>query len=162
MTKHTRKLPRVNNWEDRPGNARPTPERLAKGTFKLVDAEDAGVKTAVNQDDQISVIQRLAESEVITGRQGEAGDKFRDLHDRFWPQTSPRTCLNIDPVGHESLEDSDEEVRVHAAWRELAGVIPKPEMTELKRVCVAGYPPSDIDRLRMALDLCAEFFRIRR
>jgi hypothetical protein len=126
-----------------------------------VDAEDAGVQTAIDESLSKTVLQRLFEEHIISGRQCEAGDRFAAAYRSRWPETSPRTCLNFEPVGHETLEDTEEEIQAAARWREICAHLPDPERAECERVCGKQFPPRNIDALRAGLDLCAGIFRIK-
>lgn len=147
----------ANNWADREGKARPTPERLRKGDFVLRDGEDAGVTFAVDQS--VTELDRLRKSGIITPDQSQGGHDFAALMDRTRLTSPGRSCLNFDPVGydgdaapsHTAERDTRERAEIYMACGVAA-------FAELRRVCCDHHAPSNIIMLRRGLDTCAKFW----
>ncbi len=80
----------------------------------LRDGEDAGVIVTV--DEHAHVLDQLAGKEIIDSDQCQAGHDFAALMERTRLVAGGRSCLNLDPVGHEGdavpthseLRDADE------------------------------------------------------
>ena len=144
-------------WEDRDGKARPTPERRAKGAFRLVTGENAGLSVAV--DDHATTLDRMRGEKLITPEQSQGGHDFAALMERTRLVSAGRSCIDFEPVGHEPLEEaSAQEERDERDRRELYLACGMLTWAELRRVCVDGYWPRDVERLRAGLDLCAQFW----
>ena len=54
----------LENWRDKDGKARPTPERPNRGSFILIDGDDAGVAIAI--DTSVTTLDRLRQALLIT------------------------------------------------------------------------------------------------
>jgi len=146
-------------WEPRPdsGKDRPTPERIAKGAFKLVDGEDAGVTVAV--DTAATTLDRMAANGIITPEQAQGGHDFAALLDRTRLVSQGRSCLNFEPVGHEDdSPPSHAELRDQAERREIYLACGMLTFAELRRVCCDGDKPRDLARLKEGLDICVKFW----
>ena len=145
-------------WVDRDGKARPTPERRAKGMFRLIDGEDAGVTVAVDQC--TTMLDWLALRGHITGDQAQAGLMLAGLLDRTRLVGQGRSCLDFSPVGHDGDEVSERQMRDEQDRAEVYLGCGTYTWAELRRVCQDGLRPTDMDRLRTGLDFCAKFWGI--
>ena len=151
----------ANIWEDRPGKARPTPERMAHGAFQLRDTEDAGITVAV--DTAATQLDRLAARGTITDEQAQAGHDLAAILYRTRLGSAGRSCLDMTPVGPDTddapetwQEKRDREQRTRI-WLKCRGPFIWPELV---RVCREDQPARKIDALRHGLDVCiAEFKR---
>jgi hypothetical protein len=147
----------ADNWDDRDGKARPTPERRAKGDWELRDGEDAGVTVAV--DRRASMLDQLGHIGKITANQVQGGHDFAALMQRMQMVPAGRSCLDFSPVGfdaadeptHAELRDAQDRTELYLACGMLT-------WAELRRVCVDGDAPRSYDRLRAGLDLCVKFW----
>lgn len=147
-------------WTDREGKARPTPERLSKGAFVLRDTEDAGVTVAV--DEGATELDRLAMRGVITEDQRQAGHDLAQVLHRTRLTSAGRSCINMEPVGYQSLEDSEDDWQAkrdneqrQAVWLRCRGPWVWPELI---RVCRDDEPVRDVASLRSGLDVAMKVF----
>jgi hypothetical protein len=70
-----------------------------------------------------------------------------------------RSCIDFEPVGHEPLDEpTHAELRDEQDRRELYIALGPNAWAEMRHVCVEGYSPRDIERLKTGLDICAEFW----
>ncbi|WRH62056.1 MAG: hypothetical protein RSE12_17040 [Fuscovulum sp.] len=145
-------------WEDRDGKARPTAERRAKGMFRLVDGDDAGVTVAVDQC--ATMLDWLALRGMIDGDQAAAGLLLAGLLERTRLVGQGRSCLNFDPVGRDGDEISPQAVEDERDRAEIYIGVGMAAWAELRRVCQDGQGPRDLDKLRYGLDHCVKFWRI--
>lgn len=142
---------------DREGNRRPTPERVARGAFAVYDTEAAGVRFAV--DTASTQLDRLRIAGTITPEQCQGGLDFAALIDRTRLIGQGRSCINFDPVGHDA-NDLDDPQAAHdeRERRELYLACGTFTWAEMRRVCCEDRKPVDLDRLRAGLDLCVKFW----
>lgn len=147
--------PRVDLWDDREGNARPTPQRMTHAAFVLRDTEDAGTRCAVAVDDYL--LDKLCAKGLITADQNTAGWDYTRLHAANRLTSSGRSCLDFSPVGYDaSLPDDTGKAQ---EWRELYLSLGVALNAECRRVCVDHHKPSDLALLRAGLDICVKFFK---
>lgn len=147
-------MKRSDNWQDRDDNRRPTPERLAKGTFELRDSEDAGQRFAV--DTSGDTLGRLLASGHITPRQEEAGRCFERVARPVLGSPSQRSCLDFAPVGYDGDEPTDDEIRAQREWRTWCTMFNYPTWLELIRVCWENELPRNMATLRVGLDIAGD------
>ena len=142
-------------WQDRDGKARPTAERRARGAWVLRDGEDAGVTVAV--DEHAHVLDQLAAKGVIDSDQCQAGHDFAALMERTRLVAGGRSCLNMDPVGHEgNAEPTHGELRDAEERRDLNKSMGSWVWSEMRMVCHQGFWPDRLDRLREGLTTAAK------
>lgn len=147
-------------WQPRPdsGKDRPTPERRAKGAFVLRETEDAGVTFAV--DTAATMLDRLTVRGLLSADQCQAGHDYAALMERTRLVSQGRSCLNFEPVGHDSdAEPTHGELRDIQERRELylaCGVL---TWAVLQRTCVDQQMPADLIRLREGLDICVKMWK---
>jgi hypothetical protein len=91
-------LPRA-AWEDDPatGNARPTPEQIARGSYDLIPGERCGVRVAVNRAS--CVLDRAYTAGKLSAGGRDAGVKWRSLRAVLGHSSGPRSCLDWSPRG---------------------------------------------------------------
>lgn len=146
---------KINIWEDREGNARPTPERLKRGKFELRDAEDAGARYAV--DSEAHRIDQLEALGTIDRDQATAAAQFAELSSRNRLVSQGRSCLDFSPVGYDAnIPDDPVSAR---DWRELYLAMGVAMHGECRRVCVEGHRLTSAKLLRSGLDICVKFFK---
>lgn len=144
-------------WQDREGKARPTEERRRQGSWVLRDGEDAGVTVAV--DEHAHVLDQLAAKGIIDSDQQQAGHDFAALLERTRLVAGGRSCLNMDPVGHEGdAEPTHGELRDAAERRDLNQRMGAWVWSEMRMVCHQGFWPERLDRLREGLDVAAKYW----
>ena len=147
-------------WEPREGKERPTPERRAKGAFVLRDTEDAGVTVAV--DEGATELDRLALRGTITEDQRQAGHDLAQVLHRTRLTSSGRSCIDMTPVGHQSLEDSDDDWQAKRDEQQRQAVYLRCRgpwvWPELIRVCRDDEPVRDVASLRSGLDVAMKVF----
>jgi len=149
------------NWTDREGKARPTPERKAKGVFVLRDGDDAGVTVAV--DECSTMLDQLRMHGIITDPQCQAGHDFAAMLNRMQMVSPGRSCLDFTPVGydgdheptHAELRDKDDRIKIFA---KCSGPWVWPE---LRRVCFENDKPRDLKSLISGLDICAVYWGLQ-
>lgn len=146
---------RIENWTDREGKARPTPQRIRKGVFSLRDGEDAGVTIAV--DAASCVIDALAARQVITARQREAGHIFEEVARGAVGSPAGRSCVDFSPVGYEGDHDDEDTVRAQKRWNSLRRMMRPQDRQECMAVCWQRAQPRSIHILRSALDVVADW-----
>lgn len=110
MTKHRRE-----NWTPREGLDRPSPERQARGVYRLVDTEDAGISHAFDQAS--CPIDRLHHEGVIDSHQRDAAIKFEELARSMRGGPGQRSCLNMEPIGYDADYDGDPEAEQE--WKQV-------------------------------------------
>ena len=150
-------------WEPRDGLDRPTHERRRRGAWVMVDGETAGESYAVDQQaDQMS---RLKARGQITARQAEAGYRYEELARAVMGSPSTKDSIaNLHRVDGDRQDVSDEptpeEVANQREWRSLVTLLAMDTQRALLRTCWEQRRPSAINRLRLGLDIAADFWRI--
>lgn len=122
----------AHQWEDREGNARPTPERKARTVMRLVDGADAGVKIAY--DDQSTPLRDCFVQGKIDEHHVTAGERFEALCRANMGSPSPRSCLDWSPKGHDETV-TEYAVRARQALTEATHVLGLETSTVLMDVC---------------------------
>jgi hypothetical protein len=86
-------------WEDDPasGNARPTPEQIARGSYDLIPGERCGVRVAVNRAS--CVLDRAHSAGKLSAGERDAGIRWRSLRAVLGHSSGPRSCLDWSPRG---------------------------------------------------------------
>lgn len=147
--------PRLDMWEDREGNARPTPERMTHASFVLRDTEDAGVRCAVALNDHL--LDRMLARNTITPDQHSAGWDYARLAALNILGSRGRSCLDFSPIGYDNSIPGD--TTAAQDWRELYLSLGVALNAECRRVCVDGLRPDSWPALRAGLDICVKFFK---
>lgn len=148
-------------WEDQPHRARPTTERLKRGSFVIRDTDRAGVTVAV--DEHATELDRLYAAEVIDADQRQGGLDFADLMRRTRLTSEGRSCIDFSPVGHDPEEYDDTQERQDSkARQDLYAVVGPRTWHILRRVCIEDSRHANAVRLREGLDRCAEYFGRKR
>lgn len=157
---------RPENWEDRPGNARPTPERMAKsgwrsdkkpGGYRMGETKDAGVKFA--QDMASDPLQALYSTHHIAPWEWEAAEAFEVLARKIRGDVGQRSCINFEPVGHDETEGN---AQLEGSWKVLRQQL---GFVLFQAVDAAAYHRDeidDLDRLKAGLEVCADYFGVSR
>lgn len=91
-------LPRA-AWEHDPasGNARPTPEQLARGSYDLIPGERVGSRVAINRAS--CPLDRAYNAGKITEGERDAGIRWQSLRAVLGACSGPRSCLDDTPRG---------------------------------------------------------------
>jgi len=149
----------VETWNDRPHRARPTPERMRQGAWKTRDSEVAGMTYAV--DEASHPLDVLCERGKITEDQRQAGLDAAELFIRNQMVSQGRSCLNMDPVGHDS--DTPDDEPSYRRYSELWGKLGQIGAGMIRHVCVMAETPkpSQLSTLIDALSVCEGFFNPR-
>lgn len=149
------------NWQDREGKARPTPERRAKGVFVLRDGDDAGVTVAV--DEAVTMLDQLRRNGTITDPQCQAGHDFAAMLNRMQMVSPGRSCLDFTPVGYEGDHDpTHAELRDKADRIALFAKCSGPWVwAELRRVCYEHDKPKHMPSLISGLNMCADYWGLQ-
>lgn len=142
------------NWDDREGKARPTPQRRLKGVFSLRDGDEAGVSVAV--DHASGVIDALAHANHITARQREAGHVFEEVSRGAIGSPAGRSCVDFTPAGYGD-DDDEATAKAQARWASLRRVMSIAHRQECMAVCWQGAKPHSLSRLRAALDIVGDW-----
>jgi len=155
-------------WQDIPGQHRPTPERMARGNYRLGLADRQGVKVAI--DDASTPLRQALSRKVLTLRQVEAGERYEELHRAVWGGSGSKDSLDMSPRGGVIHETEPQAMRNIANSRKLEGLLTmmdaKTELV-LYQIAVGLEPIGDCRptykryrHLVLALDICADFFRL--
>ena len=147
--------PRYDLWEDREGNARPTPERMTRAAFVLHDTEDAGVRRAV--DPYTHILDQMLRDNLITQDQCDGGFGYAKLAAFNVAGATGRSCLDFSPVGYDANMPDDPGKAQD--WRELYLSLGVALNAECLRVCHYGKRPASITALRAGLNICVKFFK---
>lgn len=156
--------PRIDNWQDRPNNARPTKERLSKSAMRLIDGETAGERYAL--DEYPDELGRLQHRGQITARQVEAGRRYEELARSAIGSPSSKDCIaalhRVDCQSHDDNDDEPtaDEVATRREWRDMVTLLHMSTQRELMRVCWEQAKTRNIAALRMGLDIAADFWKI--
>lgn len=142
-------------WEDREGKARPTPERIRKGVFRLREGDLAGVSIAVAEVE--SIVDALAAKGLLTPRQREAGHGVEDVARGVLGSPSGRSCCDMTPVGYDGDEDDEGAAHAAARWNSLRRMLHPADRRECIAVCWERRRPSSLDRLRRGLDAAGDW-----
>lgn len=102
------------NWDERDGESRPTPERIRRGAYVLVDAEDAGVRYA--QDLAADPVAAAEMQGLLEPHHVDAFRQFEALARRMMGSPGQRSCLDFTPVGH---DDSDGDPEAEREWKDV-------------------------------------------
>ncbi|MEL6361707.1 MAG: hypothetical protein AAFR21_11535 [Pseudomonadota bacterium] len=135
----------------------PTEERKRFGVFQSVRVEKDGEK--IWRDTAAHAIDDLERKEVITTNQANAARDYEELFRASRQIGGIRDSLTMfEPQGHDSTDGNVGAVRRMKALRMDLGVFGS---RLLERVSVDNeYPsPREIERLRIALDACIDFFQ---
>ena len=150
------------NWTDRNGKARPTPERRRRGAFVLQDGDEAGVTVAV--DGAATLLDRLRMAKLISDVQCRAGLDLAALFDRTRQGTQMRSCLDFTPVGFDpEREPTHGELRDIAERAQLHRIIGAAPWALMRAVCLEQRGPRDLRHLRglrIGLDKVVDFWRL--
>jgi len=133
----TAHIKRAEQWADQPGRARPTPERRRRGSYRLVDGEDAGIRVAI--DERSTPLRDAYASGKLTPRQLDAGEKFEELYRIVMGSPGPRSCLDWSPRGH-SESEPEYAARAWAEWKALGRSIPSASAAVMVEVCCLHQP----------------------
>lgn len=147
----------ADNWSDRDGKARPTPERRRHGVWELKDGDRAGDTVAVDRAG--STLDALREAKSISHEECEAGWDFAALMARTRLVSQGRSCLDFTPVGYDG-DFEDDTAKADSALR--AKIFAKCNgpwvWAELRRVCCEGKPVSHLPSLQAGLQVCIKAF----
>ncbi|MEM6833299.1 MAG: hypothetical protein AAF562_06710 [Pseudomonadota bacterium] len=145
-------------WEPRPGRKdRPTPERLLRGHWGLLDTEDAGTKHA--KDFQAHPIDSLEHRGVISNEQASAGRDYEALYRAANGGGGIRDSTTLfEPKGH---DNDDGNIPASRDRHELYLFLGVYRDRLLRRTCVDHLEPKvgEIGLLREALNECCRFFK---
>ena len=146
-------------WQDQPGKgkARPTPERLSWGDWRLVDSEIAGQKLAV--DAAAHPIEALEYAEVLTSDQASAARDWESLYRLANEVGGIRDSTTLwEPKGYESDDGPVNAVRER---RELYLALGTYSDQLLRDIILTPRQPKrrEIEPLRIALDACCIFWK---
>jgi hypothetical protein len=146
-------------WRDQEHRARPTPERLRHGAWVTRDSSIAGQSYAVDEAAHpLDVLHALG---TITDDQRQAGLDAAELFARNQLVSQGRSCLNFDPVGHDS--DTPDDEPAYWRYRDLYGKLGQTRASAIRDVCVRAETPkrSKVAMLVDALSVCEAFFSPR-
>lgn len=121
-------------WQDRPDKdrARPTRERLARGSYRLAESKDAGRTYAI--DDASTPLRRAYVDGALPVGLVYAGERFEALG-RSQTRRGPRSSLDFTPRGH-SEGETEYQARRAIEWRDLWAIIGHERMYILIAVCI--------------------------
>ena len=135
--------------------ARPTPERLAKGTWAEPQGMGKDMQPIVDlASDMIGV---LFESRKITGTQEQAARTFQQIYAAYLEELGVigfKSCLAGSIKGHDESDGDPEKI---AAYRSLEKRIGRLKMACLRIECdkLPNQHPQSLTALRQALDAVA-------
>lgn len=135
---------------------RPTPEREAKGQFRMPSGRGKQRLPAV--DEHHDTVARLHHAKLLSDEQEAAARDWQDLKSDVRSElgiNQGRSCLDISPVGHDSHDGNPE---VMQRWRRVEAELGPWKTGCLDYTAVLGHPPRNLPLLRAALD---QFGKIR-
>ena len=133
---------------------RPTPERMARGTW----AEAKGVVKSLQSITDLAhdVVGQLHCAKQITDRQEQAARSYQELRARFLEElpevTGYKSCLAGGSGGYDASDGNAATIRDIRALERSVGMIGS---SELHHVCAMDNPPRNLSILRQALDAVA-------
>lgn len=150
MTKH------YDPWKPREHRDRPTKERLRRGKWELHDTDIAGVTVA--RDMSCLWIDKLHQAGILSADQMGAAVDFYELHTRTKVTKQGRSCLNMEPVGHDpEIDEATENAML--AEKELRQELGPRLYWVLVKVCVDNQLQPSMTEAKEGLDRCIKFFR---
>lgn len=159
---------RVNEMQDRPGQARPTPERIAKGSYRVGETSRAGICFAVDED--ATPVRAAYRRGKLTKRQVDAAEAYEEHHTFVWGRGGSRDCLDTSPRGGTSHGSDSQQMRCASANRRLTALMTRMDAKVARvlfDVCVRQEAIGDCrptykryQHLVLGLDICADFYNI--
>lgn len=135
---------------------RPTPEREAKGQFRMPSGRGKQRLPAV--DEHHDTVARLHAAGLLSDAQETAARDWNALKQDVRAEmgiSQGRSCLDISPVGHDSHDGNPE---IMQRWRRVEAELGPLKTGCLDYTAVLGHPPRNLPLLRAALD---QFGKIR-
>lgn len=132
---------------------RPTPEREAKGRFRMPSGRGKQRLPAI--DEHHDTIAKLHIAKLLSDSQEAAARDWQALKADVRAElgiSQGRSCLDISPVGHDSHDGNPE---VMQRWRRVEAELGPWKTGALDYTCVLGHPPRNLPLLRAALNLFA-------
>ena len=132
---------------------RPTPEREAKGQFRMPSGRGKQRLPAV--DEHHDTVARLHAAGLLSDAQETAARDWNALKQDVRAEmgiSQGRSCLDISPVGHDSHDGNPE---IMQRWRRVEAELGPCKTGALDYTCVFGHPPRNLPLLRAALNLFA-------
>ena len=132
---------------------RPTPEREAKGQFRMPSGRGKQRLPAV--DEHHDTVARLHAAGLLSDAQETAARDWNALKQDVRAEmgiSQGRSCLDISPVGHDSHDGNPE---IMQRWRRVEAELGPLKTGALDYTCVLGHPPRNLPLLRVALNLFA-------
>ena len=132
---------------------RPTPEREAKGRFRMPSGRGKQRLPAI--DEHHDTIAKLHNAKLLSDSQEAAARDWQALKAEVRAELGvrgSRSCLDISPAGHDSDDGNPEVMR---RWRRIEAELGAWKTGALDYTCVLGNPPTvkTLPLLRGALDL---------
>lgn len=159
---------RENEMQDRQGQARPTPERIAKGSYRVGETSRAGIRFVMDED--ATPIRAAHRRGKLTRRQVDAAEAYEEHHTSVWGRGGSRDCLDTSPRGGASHESDSQQMRWASANRRLNALMALMDAKVAKvlfDVCVNQEAIGDCrptykryQHLVLGLDICADFYKI--
>ena len=132
---------------------RPTPERMARGSWAMPQGNQKSRQPVV--DAASDVVGYLHVQRLITTAQEQAARHFQRLRRAYMSEleiTEYKSCLAGSVPGYDDGEGNKD---VIAEYRTIEARLPIPLRREVLRVCDANHQPASLDRLRAGLNLMA-------
>lgn len=129
---------------------RPTPERRAKGSFRMPKGQLRHTMPA--HDEAHDTIAKLHRAGLISDAQESSARDWQRLKADVRAElgiNQGRSCLDISPIGH---DDSEGDPELMARWREIEAELGSWKVGCLDWTCVLGHPPANLDLFRSALN----------
>lgn len=135
---------------ERPKAVRPTPQRIAKGLFRMPTGPDRRQLPA--HDVTHDAVARMHHAGLLSDAQEAAARDWQLLKARVREELSisqGRSCLDMTPCGHDD-SDGDPELMQH--WRRVEAELGSWKVGSLDWTCVLNHPPGNLRLFRAALD----------
>lgn len=155
---------KIEQWTDKEGNRRPTPERRKRGAYRLVDGENAGERYAY---DDCSTPLRHAHFHTpkkLTKTELEAGERFEALCRIVRGSPGPRSCLDWSPRGYGETP-TEYHARAWSEFKDIGWGMGKVAFNVMISVCYfheATGPRRDDafrwKRLKQGLEFCRKYW----
>jgi hypothetical protein len=131
------------------GKCRPTPERVKRGKYQVLDGDSAGETYA--QDMAPDVLSRLS----VPPKHYDAGRRFEEIAHQIRGGGPGRSCLDFSPVGYDEGEGNAE---LEREWKDLRAFLGFVGFQAVDAACYYHEEPANRHVLSAGLSRAAVFW----